>query len=197
MFFLRRILFHVGALGLALTPVLAQATTIARLPVTSMTQLASDVVHGTVSRVESRWTADRSQVLTYVTLSGVERLKGEGPAEVTFIQWGGRIGDEEFAVLGSATFREGEEVVVFLDVMESRAEYGVPSAPWILGLSQGKWDVVTDAATGERLAVNAAARTGRVMGAVSPDAPDRIPLAELVRRVRAAAPENLMQLGGN
>jgi len=190
-----RILALVAAIALAWSPA-ARATTLVRMTVAGMSQLASEVDHGTVTHVESRWTADRSQVLTYVTLDVADRLKGEGPDRITFAQWGGQIGDEAFTVIGSATFREGEEVVVFLDALGGRPEYGMPTDLWILGLSQGKWEVETGPG-GERVAVNAATRGAHLVGTATTDAPDSIPLPELARRVRAAWVENLQQLGGN
>ncbi len=164
----------------------ARATTLLRLPIESLTSAATDVVIGVVSQVVSRYTDDGSQIMTYVTISGVDRLKGE-PTEgdLTFAQWGGQVGDDVLNVIGAPTWIVGEQALLFLTRMESDPAYSVATDSWILGLSQGKWTVFRDEA-GNPVAVNAASLSGSLVGPPTADAPDRIALDALRERIRDA-----------
>jgi hypothetical protein len=156
-------------------PASARATTVVPLAVEDLTQLSSDVVLGTVTRVESQHSPDRSQIFTYVTLAATQRLKGGGGGELTFVLWGGRVGDDVLRVNGSPGFRPGEQVVVFLGELPSRAPLARAVDGWLLGLANGKWSVTPDPVTGRPVA-----RSG------VPGAERALPLAELTARVVSA-----------
>jgi hypothetical protein len=112
----------------------AAATTMLRLDLPALAQGADTVVHGTVRRVESRWSGDRRRILTDVEIQVTEALKGQPGSTVLLIQSGGKVGDIGQAVHGTASFTPGEEVVVF---MERRGA----SAFQLSGMSQGKYQV--------------------------------------------------------
>ncbi len=153
----------------------ARATTVVPLAVEDLTQLASDVVLGTVTRVTSERSPDRSQIFTYVTLSDSRRLKGEGGTELTFVLWGGRVGDDILRVDGSPGFSPGEQVVVFLGRLMSRTPLTRDVDGWLLGLANGKWSVARDPATGRLTA-----RSG------APGRERALPLADLTNRITNA-----------
>jgi len=140
------------AAAVAVITPLASATTMIRLTLEEMTQRATDVVVGTVSRVESRWTEDHEQILTYVTVSNTERLKGDLQGDVTFVQLGGQVDDHLMFVVGAPQFAADQEVAVFLTRMVSAKRLSVNADRWLLGLSQGVWRITTDQ-TGRRIAV--------------------------------------------
>ncbi len=112
----------------------ASATTMLRLELPELAQSSDTVIHGTVRRVESRWSKDRRRILTDVEIEVTEALKGQPGSTVLLIQTGGRMGDIGQVVHGSASFTPGEEVVVFL---ERRGA----SAFQLSGMSQGKYQV--------------------------------------------------------
>ncbi|MDY7225190.1 hypothetical protein [Hyalangium rubrum] len=122
------------------------ATTMLRLGITELSQTADTVVHGTVRRVESRWSGDRRRILTDVEIEVTEALKGKPGSTVLLIQAGGRVGDIGQIAHGSASFTQGEEVVVFLDRRGA-------SAFQLTGMAQGKYQVRHAADTRSALAV--------------------------------------------
>ncbi|HLL04374.1 MAG TPA: hypothetical protein VK539_27560 [Myxococcaceae bacterium] len=112
----------------------ASATTMLRLDVPELSQNSDTVVHGTVRRVESRWSGDRRRILTDVEIQVTESLKGQPGSTVLVIQPGGKMGDIGQMVHGTASFVPGEEVVVFLERKGA-------SAFQLSGMSQGKYQV--------------------------------------------------------
>lgn len=124
----------------------ASATTLLRLDVPELSQNSDTVVHGTVRRVESRWSGDRRRILTDVEIEVTESLKGQPGSTVLVIQPGGKMGDIGQMVHGTASFVPGEEVVVFLERKGA-------SAFQLSGMSQGKYQVRRAADNATALAV--------------------------------------------
>jgi hypothetical protein len=120
--------------GLLLLGLPAVATTMLRLDVPELALSSDTVVHGTVRRVESRWSGDHRRIITDVEIQVTEALKGQPGSTVLLIQPGGAVGDIGQVVHGSASFAPGEEVVVFL------ARQGA-SAFKLSGMAQGKYQV--------------------------------------------------------
>jgi hypothetical protein len=102
------------------------------------------VALGRVVALESRWLDDRSGIETLVTLEVETYAKGDLGRAVTLRVPGGQMGPYRSLMLGAPTFREGEEVVVFVTSAG-------PSIPHLVGLAQGVFRVRADAATGTRL----------------------------------------------
>ena len=102
------------------------------------------VALGRVVALESRWLDDRSGIETLVTLEVEAYAKGDLGRAVTLRVPGGQMGPYRSLMLGAPTFREGEEVVVFVTSVG-------PSVPHLVGLAQGVFRVRADAATGRRL----------------------------------------------
>lgn len=90
------------------------ATTIVRQGVPELSRRADAVVRGTVLRTESRWSGDRRTIFTESEIEVVETLKGSARKTVRVRQPGGVVGKIGQRVDGVASFRQGEEVVVFL-----------------------------------------------------------------------------------
>jgi hypothetical protein len=127
------------ALAAILTAVLligvpAAATTMLRINLPELSQKADTIVHGTVRRMESRWSGDRRRIVTDVEIEVTETLKGQAGSTVLLIQPGGQVGDIGQMVHGLATFTPGEEVVVFLD------RHGA-NAFRVTAMAQGKYQV--------------------------------------------------------
>lgn len=120
--------------GLLLLGLPAAATTMLRIDLPELAQSSDTVVHGTVRRVESRWSGDRRRIVTDVEIEVTESLKGQPGSTVLLVQPGGKMGDIGQTVHGTASFTPGEEVVVFL---ERRG----PAAFRVQGMSQGKYQV--------------------------------------------------------
>lgn len=112
----------------------ASATSMLRADLPELAQTADSIIHGTVRRVESRWSGDGRRIVTDVEIQVTEALKGQASSTVLVTQPGGRVGDIGQMVSGLATFSPGEEVVLFL---ERRG----PQAFRVSGMAQGKYKV--------------------------------------------------------
>ncbi|HEX5752059.1 MAG TPA: hypothetical protein VFZ09_37925 [Archangium sp.] len=126
---LRALLPFVLLLSLA-----ASATTMLRADLPELAQSSDAIVHGTVRRVESRWSGDGRRIITDVEIQVTEALKGQASGTVLVTQPGGRVGDIGQRVSGLAAFTPGEEVVVFLERHGKQAFR-------VSGMVQGKYQV--------------------------------------------------------
>lgn len=161
----------------------AGATSLLRTDVAELSTTSDTVVHGTVRRVQSRWSGDRRRIVTDVEIEVTEALKGEPGHTLVVTQPGGRVGDIGQVVHGLASFSPGEEVVVFL---EQRGK----SAFRVAGMAQGKFQVKRDPdgkavlavpePTGDSLLLDPVTRQPTV-SAMKP-----MPLSELKASVRTA-----------
>lgn len=115
----------------------ASATTVLRVSVEKMA-LASDVIlHGEV--VTSRAVAvngNPRHIRTDVVIKVTDLIKGQrGTREIKLELPGGKLGDWTMHFPGMPGFKDGEEVVLFLE--KTQTNYA------ITGLSQGKFSVFT------------------------------------------------------
>jgi hypothetical protein len=127
------------AVTLSSLPV-ARATTMIALDLKQLADKAERVVLAVVEKSESRWTSDHSAIFTEVTLRIERSYKGDGKAGDTFVvrREGGVVDGIGMRVFGAPGFEPGEEVVIF-------TEYRGSTSRWVVGMSQGKLRVITDA----------------------------------------------------
>jgi hypothetical protein len=110
------------------------------LPLEDLARKADTIVLGTVAQQESAWDAQHTAIYTDVTLV-VERVLAGTPREtVTLRVAGGSVGGIGMRTSNDAVFREGEQVVVFLDTST------VPCS--VVGMQQGKFTVKDHLVTG-------------------------------------------------
>ena len=83
--------------------------------IASLTLASDAVVRAEVLGKETHWGAGGGEIFTTVTLRPLEIWKGEPAAQFSLLVPGGRQGELDQVVQGAALFREGEEVVVFLE----------------------------------------------------------------------------------
>jgi hypothetical protein len=128
----------------ALAPA-AHATVVTEVKLPAMTDDADLIVRGVV---EKRRTMDEGgRLFTYTTVRVTEVHKGEIPAsgQIVVRTVGGERGLVISRVIGAPQFALGEEVFLFLE----------SATPWhqrVIGMSQGKFDIVKDPLSGkERL----------------------------------------------
>lgn len=132
-----------GVLGLAalVAAGTARATVLVPANLTNLTRAAHVIVHGRVVSVQPQWADGRRGVETIVRLQASDYLKGDFGNEILIRVPGGELGRYRSVLPGAPTFREGDEVVLFLGASP-------PSLPYVLGLSQGVFRLVQDPATG-------------------------------------------------
>lgn len=103
------------SLVLALGASTALATTLLLADVPRLTRSSDVIVRGTVVRVQARLSGDGARIFTEAELAVAEALKGAPGPSLIASQPGGVVGEVGQWVDGVATFREGDEVVLFLE----------------------------------------------------------------------------------
>ncbi len=83
--------------------------------VASLASASDAVVHAQVVRRTSAWGAGGGQIFTTIVLRPLETWKGEPQRELSVLVPGGAVDELDQIVQGAAAFRDGEEVVVFLE----------------------------------------------------------------------------------
>ncbi|NTX04028.1 hypothetical protein HUA74_14250 [Myxococcus sp. CA051A] len=142
-----RQLFRMGMVTVALLGALpAAATTQLRVDLSQLSRDSDAVIHGVVRRVESRWSGDGRRIVTDVEVEVKEPLKGQPGGTVLVTQPGGQVGDIGQVVHGLASFKTGEEVVIFLRKRGTQAFR-------LSGQAQGKYQVVREEAGKPAMAV--------------------------------------------
>jgi hypothetical protein len=101
------------------------------------------IVRGRIVDIRAEWMDGRRRIDTLVTLEADQYLKGDFGRSVTFRVPGGELGRYRTILVGAPTFREGDEVVLFLNARG-------PSVPYLFGLGQGVFRIVSDA-SGRRM----------------------------------------------
>ncbi len=180
-----KILLAAGLL-LAATPI--RATQFIPLGIEEMSAKAQLVVQGTVLSKSCQRDSE-GRIYTRVNLQVAEVWKGSlSTNQLTVVQGGGILGEEKVTVTGQVEYNLGEEVVAFL-VLNAAGN------PLTLGLAQGKFEVLTDTASGQKYARNlfhggtgkpASTDSNRVLQQTpSPTAPLKI--TDLKQRVQAVS----------
>lgn len=103
----------------------------APLGIERMSELATQVVAGTIEKMESTWNHDHSRIYTRVTMRVERVLSGQAGNRIVFRIPGGTVGDTTVMVSEMPHFREGESTVVFLRGTRGRL-------PSVLGGPEGK-----------------------------------------------------------
>jgi hypothetical protein len=127
------------------------ASVVVKMDVGEMTRASHAVVVGQVLDQRSEWNPKREFIWTFTRVRVDEAGKGgHAPGQViTVREIGGSVGDYNQAMIGGATFRTGEKVILFLQ----RAKDGTPGVYQTVALSHSKYFDSTDAATGARIVV--------------------------------------------
>ena len=142
--------------------------------VATLTRASDAVVHARVVRQSSAYGVGGGQIFTTVALQPIETWKGVVEPQLSVLVPGGSVGELSQTVQGSAAFRDGEEVVVFL---KARAQ-GVYS---VEKLALGKFAVGAALPGLPRRALRD--RTGIDCQGCGRDEADDFPLDELRARV--------------
>jgi hypothetical protein len=122
----------------------AAPSTVVAMSLEQMTDHAHSIFIGRVAGVRADWNAERTRIYTYVTLSVERYLKGGSGSKMETVRLlGGQVGSYRAVVPGTPVFEVGEDVLLFLAGAGARI-------PTVLGLSLGKFTIVTEAG-GERI----------------------------------------------
>jgi hypothetical protein len=155
-FFLTAVIAIAIVLLVLFTP-FVQATQIKYRSARQLGDQSQVVVRGTVIGVRSYWNEQHTKIFTETTIAADETYKGRAGAVVKLTQLGGTVDDVKVTVSGALHWREGEEVLVFLEPY-------VGDTYHVSGFSQGKFTIERDAATQRELVRQAPAGDAEVVG---------------------------------
>ncbi len=178
-----------AALVVACFALIAANAALAQVYSASLEELAttsSAVVVGKTTNIRSFWNADRTQIMTEVTLQVDDQVAGNtGPETIVTIP-GGRVGNSLYEVSDMPIFIEGEEVIVFLwQDPEGRN--------LVTGGAQGRIGIEVDQALNQRVVTSALptvtpgqsaanARDPQAVGAPE----EKVLVTQIIKRIRDA-----------
>src|SRR5947207_14914 len=121
------------ALAALATPL--RATTVQKMELPELVSIADNIVQGRVEAVESRY--EQNRIYTYVSVNVDEPIKGARRQTVLLRQLGGRVGDRMLWVAGMPQYKTADQVILFLKTRQDGTFD-------VIGLNQGKYDIVND-----------------------------------------------------
>lgn len=132
-----RLLGWFGLVALLASGRPTEATTLVLLTEKQMVEQSALILRGKVVKKQAVWTAQKTAIVTLVTLRGEEEALGRPfPREVVVGHYGGKIGEIERSLEGGPEFVVGEEVLVFL-----HPNPHLPKEYLLTGWTQGKWTI--------------------------------------------------------
>jgi len=123
--------------------VLLPAAIVPRLGLEDLIDQSEFIVEGTVVEARPAWDDSHNHIWTHYRVAVADSLKSAAPSVIEVSVPGGQLDGVAMGVPGSISLSEGEEVLLFL----YRTPVGYLRAT---GYGQGKYSIVTDAATGVR-----------------------------------------------
>lgn len=113
----------------------AQATVMKPIEISDMVTRSTWIVRGRVKSRKAFWNKARDRIYTRVKVKVSEGYKGDikKTESISFVTLGGKIGRHVMHVRGAPTFKQNEDVVVFLE------RRGIHSM--VVGMTQGKFRV--------------------------------------------------------
>jgi hypothetical protein len=161
------------AMGFAVVAADSFATQVLQRTPQQLAKESQLVVDGKVASVRSYWNADHSRILTEVVVDVGSTYKGGASPSVRVVQLGGVVGNVRMTAHGAPQWKQGEEVLLFL-------EPSVPGAFQIAGFSQGMYLIERDPRTGKAFVKYALAPDTHEGAAPAPDALESATRAERV-----------------
>lgn len=170
------------AIALLLVALTARASSIARMSVEKMARTATLIVRATCISSATRW--QDGEIWTVTLFSPEDVWKGSAPGAVEVRLLGGTAGNITSTVEGVPHFRQGEDVVLFLEPTKY-GDFSVES--WI----QGTFRVGRDERTGQKIVTQDTAAYRTTSNLLTGPAPSgagvvRMPLEAFRMRVQSA-----------
>ncbi len=109
---------------------------VVKVGIRELTRKAEDIVVGKVLSKKCSWNENRTQINTYITLQVKKNLTEELINDIITVKHlGGQMGKTGFFVSDAPSFREQEEVLLFLSNSEE------PGTKEVVGDAQGKFSI--------------------------------------------------------
>jgi len=149
-----RLLLLIAFLTTVSAPRPSFATVVVPVSNPDLAKQATAIIIGKVSSLQSTWDPQGQKIVTYITLTVEEVLKGLVPdSTLTIKEIGGTVDDLQLWIDGNPEFTQGEKVLVFLTQNSD-------GTARILHLYQGKFSIFTDKDTGVEMAYRNAPPAG-------------------------------------
>ncbi len=159
----------------------AQAATLERMSLDEVIDKSTAIVRG---RLAGSYVAQHGQVIyTHYTITVSDRMKGSAASQVDIVVAGGTLGKTTQTFPGSPTLTIGQEYLFCLWTSKAGLTH-------VIGLSQGLFNVSTDAASGEVTISRGPTDSAMLDGATGRpvmDRPVRMRLRDFSVRVASAA----------
>jgi hypothetical protein len=151
------------------------ASTVQKMELPDLVKAADSIVQGHVESVQARY--ENTMVYTYTSVAVDDPLKGDRRQTVLLKHPGGTIGAMTMFIAGMPQFKAGDQVIVFL---KNRQDGTFD----VIGLNQGKYDIVNDVAVANVSGVSVLdPKTGRM----SEGFVDKAPLETFKAKIRELA----------
>lgn len=126
-----------------------RATTVIPPTFDQLVNRAEVIFEGTVENVTSQWTGEGAQrhIVSLVTFTVNESIKGEAGATYTLQMLGGTVGDETMEVTDSPKFASGDRDILFV---ENNGRQFVP----LVGIMYGRFHVQRDESSNRDVVTN-------------------------------------------
>jgi hypothetical protein len=123
-------------------------STLKKSPAATLAEASDVVLVGRVGSLESRWNADRSMIVTHVTIEVGETIKGDaGGSKIVVAVPGGEVGEAGEWYSHTPRFTVAEEVLLFATKSQGGSFR-------VTGGEQGKLTVERDPETGTKVIPN-------------------------------------------
>ena len=107
-----------------------------------LTRESELVIVGDVENTISQWSDDGKQIVTQVTITYTDVIKGKNTNRKVVVEHeGGEVGEVGMQVSDSPHFRKGEKVILFLKPEKIKEDKDIFK---IVGSAQGKYTIGTD-----------------------------------------------------
>jgi hypothetical protein len=142
---MHRSLYLAALVALALVTHVSLFSQTRKVTTTELAQQSEVVARGSVRQLKSAWEGKKERIVTYVTIQVDEFIKGGGAEKtLTLVNPGGEVDGVGEMYTHMATFREGEDVIVFAQKdREGRLR--------VAGGQQGKFRLEKDKVTGKTI----------------------------------------------
>lgn len=113
------------------------ATVLLKMSVENLTEDSEAIIRGEVKEITCQWNEEKTLIYSKIRIKIKEGIKGKIEDEEIYIkQMGGVVGNIGQKIIGAPSFKEGEEVIVFL--RRDRLQLNFFR---VMGLCQGKFTV--------------------------------------------------------
>lgn len=133
------------------------STSLFLLSTDELTEKSDAIITGKVNGIHCEWNDERNQIYTYISVQVDTVLKNKNAVDnetIVIKQLGGIMDSLQLFIPGMPSFDMGEEVLLFLVDREKDPVSGKLKNYRVRGLAQGKFSIIFDPVSGQRILRN-------------------------------------------